>query len=201
MKKQTAFITIAFIAINIVIFLLTDLPGDAYTENIIRQYAMFRPALLAGGEWFRLFTACFLHFGIEHLGGNMLALGALGYRLEARLGHLRFLLLYLVSGVGANLFSMWMNLMKGEAPAYAAGASGAISGIFGGLIALFLFDRSGIDGVGLPQMIAAVLFLLYSGSKDGSVDVYAHIGGLLIGFLTGLILMLISGLFRHHHAD
>jgi len=193
---KKAVFTVTLIILNVAIFLIPDVTDLISREQMLLRWAMFRPACVEDGEWFRLFTACFLHFGIEHLAGNMLALGALGYRLEERLGHLQFLLLYLFSGVGANLFSMWINYLQSDDLIYAAGASGAIFGIFGGLLALFLIERSRIDGVGLPQMIAAVLFLLYSGSKDGSVDMFAHLGGLAIGLLIGLPMALIAKWIR-----
>ena len=102
---------------------------------MIKYGAMYPPLIFEDAQYYRLITCIFLHFGIDHLMNNMVMLGALGWNLEKEIGSFKFLLIYFVSGIGANLISLAMDFYTGNL-AVSAGASGAIldcSGHFCGL--------------------------------------------------------------------
>ena len=181
-------ITAVLTAINIVFFLFLDLTGiTETTAGMLNWGACYYPYVFSRGEYWRLITAVFMHFNISHLAGNMLALILLGYRLEKLLGHVQYLLVYLITGAGANLLSLLINNLLG--PNYVtAGASGAIFGVIGALFAYLLLSRGSIDGVGYRQMIIGVIFLIYTSTIDSSVDFIGHAAGLVIGFLLGVLL-------------
>ena len=185
--KEQPFFTIGLIAVNTVIFLLMSLGGEPDVQEVLDWGACYYPRLAAGESW-RLLTAVFLHFSIYHLGGNMIALGTLGWRLEQTIGHTYFLVIYLLSGIGANIASQLIGNSRGEWYV-AAGASGAVLGLFGCMLAVLLIRRGFVEGIGLRQMAIAILFILYSGRLDDGTDNTAHIAGIVIGFVLGFLLV------------
>ena len=139
--------------------------------------AYFR-AGIADGEYYRLLTSMFLHYGVLHLALNMWALWVLGRELEARLGPGRFLTLYLLSGLGGGVAAYVF------APeAQAAGASGAIYGLFAGLFVVF--RRLNRDTSAIITVL--VINLIFSFSVS-SISLEAHLGGLVTGALVGAAL-------------
>ena len=113
------------IGINVVIFIIMEFLGSTEDTGFMLQWgAACRPFIL-NGEWYRLFTSMFLHFGIEHLLNNMLVLFVLGSRLEQVIGKIKFLLIYLIGGVLGNVISLLIELRTQDF-AVSAGASGAM---------------------------------------------------------------------------
>ncbi|MBP3729329.1 MAG: rhomboid family intramembrane serine protease [Lachnospiraceae bacterium] len=177
------------ILINAVVFVLVELGGSsAYGGyHMYRWGAMLTSAVSERHEYWRLFTSIFLHFGIEHLAGNMLVLFALGSNLEHGIGHLRFGVIYLLSGVGANVFSQLWNL-KGEEEILSAGASGAVFGIMGAMVFAGLFAKEWIGSLSPLQVVLMLALSLYHGVNE-AVDDTAHLSGLAIGFLLAILLL------------
>lgn len=104
---KRAYINGAIIILNIVYFLYLELAGSS--ENslfMIEKGALYLPLLIGEKQYYRLITSVFMHFGIEHLMNNMLVLFVLGDNLERALGHIKYLIFYLLCGVGANCFSV-----------------------------------------------------------------------------------------------
>ena len=131
-KKEP--MTVLFILLNILIFLVVDFTGGSEnTVHMIECGAAYPPLILENGEVYRLFTCMFLHFGIYHIANNMLVLFVLGQRLEPVVGKLKFVLIYLLGGLGGNIFSIAMEMKKSEY-AVSAGASGAIFAVMGAMI-------------------------------------------------------------------
>ena len=151
-------------------------------QDLVNWGANFRPLTLEG-QWWRLFTACFLHIGIFHLLLNMYALLYIGLLLEPYLGKTRFLAAYLISGIAASLTSLWWNDLT-----ISAGASGAIFGMYGVFLALLttnLFDSS-VKKALLTSIVVFVGYNILNGLKpDSGIDNAAHIGGLLSGLIIG----------------
>jgi len=148
---------------------------------------MYPPLIFEDAQYYRLITCIFLHFGIDHLMNNMVMLGALGWNLEKEIGSFKFLLIYFVSGIGANLISLAMDFYTGNL-AVSAGASGAIFGLLGALLWVVIRNRGKagrLTGRGMPFM---VLLSLYFGFTSTGVDNAAHVGGLICGFLTAVLL-------------
>ncbi|GAA1788219.1 rhomboid family intramembrane serine protease [Luedemannella flava] len=137
------------------------------------------PAGVADGDFYRLFTAMFLHYGIVHLLLNMWALWIFGRALEAALGPLRFLALYLLAGLGGNVAAYVFS-----PEAYSAGASTAIYGLFGALFVVL--KRLRRDTSSLIPII--VINLIFTFTAAGTISVAGHIGGLVVGTLVAFAL-------------
>jgi membrane associated rhomboid family serine protease len=176
-----AVVTKALIALNVAIYLVElALGGDISGRGnwIYEHGALFGP-LVAAGDWWRLFTAAFLHYGPIHLAFNMLALWFFGSAVELVLGRSRYLLLYVVSGLagsaGALIFSP---------NAVTVGASGAIFGILG---AAFVLERQGTHVLGGGALGIIVINLVFTFAIPG-ISYGGHIGGLVGGALGMLAL-------------
>lgn len=164
----TAFpVTKALIAVNVVAFILTRLIGP----GVYTVFGVWGPAV-AAGQWYRLLTGTFLHAGLMHLALNMLALYAIGRGLEPALGRGRFLMLYLAAALGGSVASVMFHVV----PTLSVGASGAIFGLFGGM--WVILRRVGADTGGIAGII--VINLLF-GLVNGGLDMWAHVGGLVVG--------------------
>ena len=129
----------------------------------------------------------FLHFGFEHLMNNMLALATMGWQLEAEIGKVKFLLIYFLSGLGGNLLSLMFDLRTGEY-VVSAGASGAIFGIVGALLYIAIRNRGRIGTVSERGLLFMVAITLYFGFTSTGVDNFAHIGGVVCGFVLSVLL-------------
>lgn len=181
-------VTVILILMNVLIFLVVDLNGGSLdTQNMIRWGAAYTPFIMEQGQIYRLFTCMFLHFGIEHLVNNMLVLFALGQRMEKVLGKGKFLILYLMGGIGGNLLSLFMEI-KGQEYAVSAGASGAVFAVMGAMIYIVLHDKGKVEDLSAKQIIIMAVFSAYLGIVSDGVDNAAHIGGLIAGFFLSVIL-------------
>jgi membrane associated rhomboid family serine protease len=157
---------------NDALYLLTLLMGPA----LARDFGMLGVAV-AVGEWWRLFTAPFLHAGLWHVGLNMMAQWILGGVLEPLLGRSRFLTLYLVSALGGAVASYAFN-----APTVlSVGASGAVYGLLGGTFVVLRRLNRDTSGVVVILGLNLVLGFVWPG-----IDWRAHLGGLLVGALQAL---------------
>ena len=137
-------------------------------------------------EYYRLFTAFFMHFGIGHLFNNMLLLWYLGSRLEKYLGHGKYAVTYLLCGLGGNVISLIYYLFT-YPYANSAGASGAVFGVVGAMLWVVLRHRGHLADLTTRQLLMMILFTLYSGFTDSGINNTAHIGGLVLGFLLGML--------------
>ena len=196
-------VTKALLAINVVVMLLSilsDRGGDSAVGGAgfggllggstpltqwgavlgLAPYTLFGPEHgIAAGEVYRLVTAMFLHYGLLHLAMNMWALWVLGRSLEATLGPLRFLALYLVAGLGGNVAAYLFS-----APNHAtAGASTAIFGLFAALFVIM--RRLGRDtSAVIPILVINLVFTF----AVPSISIAGHLGGLVTGALLALVL-------------
>ena len=144
-------------------------------------------ALTTGGEWWRLFTCTFIHFGIVHLAFNMWALWDSGRLVERLFGNAWFFALYVFAGICGSSASMFWNQ-----EVISGGASGAVFGVFGALLAYMAKERGSIPDAALNHLrISTSTFVVYSlfyGFVQSGIDNAAHLGGLAGGFIMGLIL-------------
>jgi membrane associated rhomboid family serine protease len=173
------YVTTTLIAVNIGVYLLELLLGGRIngTENRIYEEGVLFGPLVAEGEWWRLLTSAFLHYGPLHLGLNMIVLYFVGPALEEYLGHWRYLLLYLVSGLaGAAGAIIW------SPNALTVGASGAIWGIMGAAL-IFEWRRIYVFG---GQAMGLVVFNLVITFLIPGISIGGHIGGLIGGGLAAL---------------
>ena len=183
-------ITAALIAANVVYFIILSVKGDPLDgEFMFRMGASYAPAIFSGHEYWRLVSAMFMHFGLAHLLSNMLYLILVGYRLEREQGHIRFLLLYFISGLIASVASaLYYWLTKQDA--VCAGASGAVYGLIGAMLVLTIRNRGkGAIRVSIPRMAFLIMFIVWSSTASEGVDAVAHVAGLAAGALLGLVLL------------
>lgn len=138
------------------------------------------PVGVGDGEWYRILTSGFLHYGIIHLGFNMFALWVLGQFLEPSIGRLKFGLIYVVSLLGGSLGALLLT-----PDALTAGASGAIYGLMGAALAVQRSRGIGFRESGLVSVL--VLNLLFTFAVPG-ISIGGHLGGLVGGFVSGWIL-------------
>lgn len=163
------YVTYAIVGICAAVYLIQFLVGDI----IIQKYAMQPVAISVYDEWYRLATSMFLHGSIFHILFNMYVLIVLGPTLERILGHGKFLLLYLIAGLGGAALSYALN----SPMTFSVGASGAIFGIMGALVVAG--KRLGFDITMVLVLIGINLIIGFV--FGGSIDWRAHIGGLLSG--------------------
>ncbi|MFN8287845.1 MAG: rhomboid family intramembrane serine protease [Chitinophagales bacterium] len=174
------------VVINTVIFIAMAINGAGVFEPdtvVVIKWGAASKQLVMAGEYWRLFTACFLHFGVVHLLANMIGLFYASIFLVSLQNRMQFLIGYLASGIFSFAVSMWWHNET-----VSAGASGAIFGCYGMLLGLAftpLFNKEDRLTVFAYLGIYAGFNLLY-GIKDG-VDNAAHIGGLIAGTIIGLI--------------
>ena len=209
-----AFITISFIALNILAFLLEiNQPSEAALQSFVEAWGVVPREYTEGVDlppgipypvWSTLFTSMFLHGGWGHLLGNMLFLWVFGDNVEHRIGHGRFFAFYLATGIAAALAHIFFNA---NSMIPTVGASGAISGVLGGYLLLFPRNRVYVLTWGgvmtVPAIFMLGLWILMQfingfGSLattpetggGGGVAYLAHIGG----FIAGMILAPLLGL-------
>ena len=161
-------------------------PLEPTTEQLLRVGAGFGP-MLVEGQWWRLLTSTLLHGGLIHLGFNLWALWSAGQFTERIFGNLAFAALYLLSALGGSLLSTALHPLV-----VSVGASGAIFGVYGALLAFALTHR----GVFPPEILrqqrnSLAAFLVYNvafGLADPRIDLAGHAGGLLTGLAAGWLL-------------
>ena len=140
-------VTAGLILLNILVFLIVEFTGSSQnTMHMLDCGAAFTPMIIQGGEYYRLFTCMFLHFGIEHLLNNMLVLFVLGSRLEQAIGKIKFLLIYLIGGVLGNVISLLIELRTQDF-AVSAGASGAVFAVMGAMIYIVIRNKGWLGDV------------------------------------------------------
>ncbi len=185
--REKSYVNGILIALNVIAFLYLEIAGSS--QDVLFMYetgAMFAPAVIYGKEYYRLVTAVFMHFGIDHIINNMIVLFALGDNLERALGHIKYLILYLACGVGSNWISMMLD--GPDSMIVSAGASGAIFGVVGGLLYAVLINKGRLEDLSFRQLAVMVALSLYLGFTESGVDNVAHISGLLLGVVFGIIL-------------
>lgn len=187
-RRKKAYVNTGLIAINVLYFLFLEVAGSTEsTSFMVAHGAMYAPLVLEKGEYYRLLTSVFMHFGINHIMNNMLILFILGDNLERALGHIKYLFFYLICGVGANIVSMLVNLGEYR-NVVSAGASGAIFGVIGGLLYAVIINRGRLEDLSTRQLVVIIVCSLYFGFTSTGVDNAAHIAGLFLGIVMGVLL-------------
>lgn len=183
-------VTAALVLLNVLVFVFLSFKGAGVLVPDARVAAQwgsnFGPATLSG-QWWRLLTSMFIHFGIIHLALNMFALYQTGLLVERMYGSVYFLMLYLFAGISGSIVSvLWHPSIN------SAGASGAIFGVYGALLVFMLDRRTGVP----PSIVASIrnstfAFIAYNllnGFANSGIDNGAHLGGLVGGAVMGVML-------------
>lgn len=179
------FMTIALIFINIIVFIIMEALGDTNNSIFMEKHgAMSWRLLFEEHQFYRLITCIFLHFGTEHLFNNMITLAVIGNEVEHILGHTKFIIIYLLSGIGASLVSAIYNMnVNHDLYIISAGASGAIFGILGSLLVISLLYRNIRVQIKPTNIIIIAVLSVLNGYMTYGIDNMAHIGGLLVGII------------------
>lgn len=184
-------VTQAIFGINVAVFIAMTLAGVSMLDNpagqdLVHWGANFGP-LTVSGQWWRLLTCVFVHGGLLHIAFNMWCLWDLGRLAESVYGHWTFALVYLIAGLSASLASIIWNPVI-----LSVGASGAIFGIAGALIASFYLGEFSLPKAAMTGMLRSVVvfvgYNLFFGAVIARTDNAAHVGGLLMGLLLGALI-------------
>ena len=178
------------IAVNVLAFLLEIYAGGWNDPDVLHRIGAVEPeAVVAQGEYWRLFTALFLHAGFLHLGFNLFALYVLGPPLERSIGTIRFLACYLISGVASSAGVVALMEIELIQTSQLVGASGCILGVVGAWAGLLLrhrrapFAKQRLANIGLIVTVQIAFDL-----STPQVSMSAHMCGLVAGFFLGLLL-------------
>src|ERR1700726_3534125 len=193
-RESSIGVTQIILGINVAVFLGMALSGSTVMDFPVRELVAWGAnvgALTFSGEWSRLLTSVFVHGGLLHIAFNMWCLWNLGALCESLYGRWTYVAIYLICGVGASLASAaWHPYTP------SVGASGAIFGLAGALIAAFKLGefsvpRSALSGT-LRSLGAFVVYNLIFGFAIPGIDNAAHIGGLVTGLIVGALIALIA---------
>lgn len=185
-RLPVPYMTIAILFVLVVMFIVETIMGGSTNSAVLLKLGAMNNLVVASRDQFwRLFTAQFLHIGWLHLASNAVMIYYLGQCLEPLIGPWRFLGIYLLSGIGGNLFSFAL----GNDYSLAAGASTALFGLLGAVIALYVRNNNMpfIEQLGKMAIALAVINLgLDLFIKD--IDILGHIGGLITGFFLCILI-------------
>lgn len=183
--RSLPIVSIVLVVINVLVFLICHFTGDLLYDMGMLDVR----SVIVEGDYLRILWALFLHADVGHIFNNMLILFFLGAMIEKEVGHIWYTFFYFLSGIGGNLLSLFWKLATNNA-AGSIGASGAVFGLDGVLLAMVLFSKRRMENVTPIRVFLMIFYSLYSGFTGRNVDNSAHIGGLLTGFLVGTIMCL-----------
>lgn len=177
------------IIVNILVFIWMEINGNTMdAQYLYEKGGSYWANVVNDHEYYRLLTAMFIHSGMDHLAGNMLSLLFIGSYLEKAVGSKKYLLVYFTSGILAGVTSVVYNMNAGN-DVVCVGASGAIFGVIGAVIAvLFLNDGTYMKRNMQRLLLYAVMSILV-GVTSWDIDNSAHIGGVISGFLCMYVLL------------
>ena len=177
-KPKFPIVTYVLIGINVAIFLIGMLFG--LNNVFINLFANYGPYVV-DGEYYRLLTSAFVHVNILHFVMNMYALYIVGSQAEGFFGKAKFLIIYILSALSGSLLSMLLNQNVAS-----IGASGAIFGLFGALLYFGYNYRVYLGNTFVRQILPVILINLLFGFMVVGIDNYAHIGGLIGGYVVSM---------------
>lgn len=182
-----SFITFALVAINVIVFFFEQ----KFMDTMVSGGANSWVRVTEDRQVYRLITCMFLHSDNEHIIGNMMTLLFVGSALEERMGHFRYTIMYMMSGLIASLASCFYHMKLGE-NAYSIGASGAVYGVLGALAFLMFVNRDKRDNSTLIRLIIFGAYMVFRVIEDSgsNIDNAAHIGGFAAGTLFAFLFWL-----------
>lgn len=176
------------VLINIVVFIRLELQGSTIDSKfMLNSGAALAPLIVDYGEYYRLFSSMFLHFGLSHLFNNMLVLFFVGDNLERAVGKVKFVIIYLLSGLGGSALSCAFHYLTGDL-VVSAGASGAIFGVIGALLYVVIQNRGRLEDMTSTRVGLLAFLSIYHGFQESGIDNVAHIGGFFCGVILAILL-------------
>ena len=186
--RRKPYLTWALLSVNLLLWLLVEMSGGSTNTGVLLKFGAMEAQHIAAGDYWRLFTATFLHSGLMHISFNCIALFIFGQQLEPIYGRGRFLAIYFIAGLAGSVTSYALSISA--APnTLGVGASGAIFGVLGGLVAFYAIHRDRFGEIGrqsLTGLLVIVAINVVFGFVVPGVDNFAHIGGFIAGLLIGL---------------
>ena len=192
-RDRVAYTTYILIGLNLLIYALEVKLGGSENFLALEQLGALIPEKVIEGEWWRLIGANFLHYGSFHLATNMLSLFFVGRLIELSLGAKYYLTIYMVSGIGSMLTFTLFAFRLGLDNAFLVGASAAIMGLIGAILAIslqiWLKRRTVTARRRLQQIILIVIIQFIFDNIVPQVSFHAHLFGFIIGFLISSVLV------------
>ena len=196
LKQYLTPANIVIIALCIVVFVADRITYNSTGTEVLTDFgAVGWKQVIEDKEFYRIITYMFLHGGIKHIFNNMLVLLFVGSAVEKLMGSAKFLINYLVSGIVAAVVSVYYNMWlynhtisSAKTFVISVGASGAVFGTVGALLWIVLINKGRIEGISLGRMIMFLILSFYAGFTAEGIDNAAHVGGLLFGFVSAVIL-------------
>ncbi|MCM1267780.1 MAG: rhomboid family intramembrane serine protease [Bacteroidales bacterium] len=183
-------INVLLVTVNVIVFIICTFTGD-----LLYNKGAFGAVELLQGDFYRLFTAMFLHWDVEHLFSNMIVLYYVGAMVEREFGPFPYVAIYLLSGLAGNIFSVGYELLTGSY-GISAGASGAVFGVEGALLLLVMLHRGRLSTLTAGRVAFAIAFSLYCGFTSAGINNAAHVGGVLMGFLTAAVVAAVKKMWK-----
>lgn len=191
------YVTLALVVVIVIAYLVEiQQGGDTDIETLYKLGALWTPAVIEGGQWWRLVTVMFLHLGLLHVALNVLALIVIGPAIESLLGHVRYGLVYFVAGIGSAYAAVLFTQLNWLPPTVYVGASGAIMGLFGASAAIYFYDwRRHRSSIALNFLRRAALIIGLQVVADLTIpgtSLAIHLLGAIIGLVVTLLLSLLA---------
>lgn len=177
-QRKIPYVTAVLVAINVVVFLVMEFFGSTESgEYMYAHGASYAPDIFENGQWYRILTSMFMHFGAEHLINNMVMLYILGYQIEENFGRVKYLITYFICGIAGGIISSGIEMITGE---YSISAGSFRSNFW------HLRCPTGNDiqkqkttGTGICTTTNLVIYTMVFGNMQEGVDWMAHLGGAL----------------------
>jgi len=185
MSWRTAPVTLTMLGLCWLVFAFDFIvtAGDQPSGPLVRA-GQIVPSLIQAGQWWRLITSGFIHYGILHIAFNSYALFQVGLLVEYVYGSARYFAIYMVALVAGGLAAYYSTIGTNDAT---AGASGAIMGVFGAM-AVLAFKLPHARGILLRSALMPIVLTLGNGFLNSGISNSGHIGGLIGGVLTAWVL-------------
>ena len=180
-------VTLTLIIVNVIVFIICTLTGSLlYNKGAVGLKLIEKPT-----DIYRSFTSMFLHVGFAHLSGNMLLLFLVGNVVEREVKPVAFTVMYFVSGLVGDVV-MFIEEIVRQQDIVVVGASGAVFGLLGVLLALVVFKRVSREKMSVNRVLYVIVLSIYNGYSQANVANGAHIGGVVAGFIMGVIFCLVK---------
>ena len=179
-SSKKPFVTYILIALCVIMFIIS---GGGYSDNLLFSLGINSGVLVRHGQFYRLLSSVFLHMGFAHIFFNMYSLYFVGTKIEDFFGKIKYLIIFLLSGIAGNLLSIGFHPEN-----YSVGANGAIFGLFGALVYFGYTYRGYIGSIIKSQILPIIIINLFIGFFIPGIDALAHVGGLLGGIITAKML-------------
>lgn len=172
-------VTFILLTIMIVYFIFMTLNGGTTdVETLIKYGALFPPAIVQYNQYYRFITSIFIHIGISHIFFNGYALYAFGTQIEKLMGAKKYLIFFLLTGIGGNLATFFFNFIS-----VSAGASGSLFGLFGAFLYLIHRHPNVVTPEGRKSILSLLGINLALTVLVPSISITAHLGGFIMGYL------------------